>query len=167
MGFVFVGTWKLCVPLCPSGFWEERTPVRPSSLALSYGFLPESVFTQLLSHTRYHDLARCSEGLEDVDKQKLQNSLPSFLSARSDARCDILSQLYSSHDRGIRPLYHMCVILVKETRFHVCCFVQTLTRRVNALTPIFPRGTNYHSISQRVGDRSSQPRLSCARFFVS
>jgi hypothetical protein len=41
----------------------------------------------------------------DVDKQKLQNLLPSLLiqlSARSDSCCDILSQLYSSHDRGVR-----------------------------------------------------------------
>ena len=41
----------------------------------------------------------------DVDKQKLSNLLPSLLiqlSARSDPCCDILSQLYSLHDRGVR-----------------------------------------------------------------
>ena len=41
----------------------------------------------------------------DVDKQKLQNLLPSLLiqlSARSDSCCDTLSRLYSSHDRGVR-----------------------------------------------------------------
>jgi hypothetical protein len=41
----------------------------------------------------------------DVDKQKLSNLLPSLLvqlSARSDACCDILSQLYSAHDRGVQ-----------------------------------------------------------------
>ena len=41
----------------------------------------------------------------DVDKQKLQNLLPSLLiqlSARSDPRCDTLACLYSSHDRGVR-----------------------------------------------------------------
>jgi len=41
----------------------------------------------------------------DVDKQKPQNVLPSLLiqlSARSDTRCDVLSRLYSSHDRGVR-----------------------------------------------------------------
>jgi hypothetical protein len=41
----------------------------------------------------------------DVDKQKLGNLLPSLLiqlSARSDPCCDILSRLYSSHDRGVR-----------------------------------------------------------------
>ena len=41
----------------------------------------------------------------DVDKQKLHNLLPSLLvqlSARSDSCCDKLSQLYSSHDRGVR-----------------------------------------------------------------
>ena len=42
---------------------------------------------------------------KDVDKQKPQNLLPSLLiqlSARSDTRCGVLSQLYSSNDRGIR-----------------------------------------------------------------
>ena len=41
----------------------------------------------------------------DIDKQKPQDLLPSFLiqlSARSDLSCDILSRLYSSHDRGVR-----------------------------------------------------------------
>ena len=41
----------------------------------------------------------------DVDKQKLQNLLPSLLtqlSARSDPCHDILSQLYFTHDRGER-----------------------------------------------------------------
>ena len=41
----------------------------------------------------------------DVDKQRLSNLLPSLLiqlSARSIPRCDILSRLYSSHDRGVR-----------------------------------------------------------------
>ena len=41
----------------------------------------------------------------DVDKQRLHNLLPSLLiqlSAQSDSCCDILSQLYSSHDRGAR-----------------------------------------------------------------
>jgi hypothetical protein len=41
----------------------------------------------------------------DVDKQKLCNLLPSLLvqlSARSDACCDKLSQLYSVHDRGVQ-----------------------------------------------------------------
>ena len=41
----------------------------------------------------------------DVDKQKLQDLVPSLLiqlSTRSDPRCDTLSCLYSSHDRGVR-----------------------------------------------------------------
>jgi len=39
----------------------------------------------------------------DVDKQRIHNLLPSLLvqlSARSDPCCDILSGLYSAHDRG-------------------------------------------------------------------
>ena len=54
----------------------------------------------------------------DVDKQKLHNLLPSLLiqlSARSDPRCDILSKLYSSHDRGIRkPSDRAMVECLKE-----------------------------------------------------
>ena len=41
----------------------------------------------------------------DVDKQRLHNTLPSLLiqlSARSNSCCDILSRLYSSHDRGVQ-----------------------------------------------------------------
>jgi hypothetical protein len=41
----------------------------------------------------------------DVDKQKLCNVLPSLLvqlSARSDACCDKLSELYSAHDLGVQ-----------------------------------------------------------------
>ena len=41
----------------------------------------------------------------DVDKQKLQNVLPSLLiqlSARSDPCCDTLSRLYSAHNRGVQ-----------------------------------------------------------------
>ena len=57
-----------------------------------------------------HDAGRASMAyfyfdFRDVDKQKLCNVLPSLLvqlSARSDACCDKLSQLYSAHDRGLR-----------------------------------------------------------------
>ena len=41
----------------------------------------------------------------DVGKQKLHDLLPSLLvqlSARSDPCCDLLSQLHSAHDRGVR-----------------------------------------------------------------
>jgi len=41
----------------------------------------------------------------DVDKQKTEDLLPSLLiqlSARSGPCCDTLSQLYSSHDHGVR-----------------------------------------------------------------
>jgi hypothetical protein len=54
----------------------------------------------------------------DVDKQNLSNLLPSLLiqlSARSDSCCDILSRLYSSHDRGVRkPSDHVMVECLKE-----------------------------------------------------
>jgi hypothetical protein len=54
----------------------------------------------------------------DVDKQNLQNLLPSLLtqlSARSDPCHDILSQLYSTHDRGERkPSDRAMVECLKE-----------------------------------------------------
>ena len=54
----------------------------------------------------------------DVDKQKLHNLLPSLLiqlSARSDLCCDILSRLYSSHDRGVqKPSDRAMVECLKE-----------------------------------------------------
>ena len=54
----------------------------------------------------------------DVDKQKLHNLLPSLLiqlSAQSDPCCDILSRLYSSHDRGARrPMDRAMVECLKE-----------------------------------------------------
>ena len=55
---------------------------------------------------------------KDIDKQNLGNLLPSLLiqlSARSDPCCDILSQLYSSHDRGVRkPSDRTMVECLKE-----------------------------------------------------
>ena len=54
----------------------------------------------------------------DVDKQRLSNLLPSLLmqlSTRSDPCCDILSQLYSSHDRGeLKPSDRAMVECLKE-----------------------------------------------------
>ena len=54
----------------------------------------------------------------DVDKQRLSNLLPSLLiqlSARSDPCCDLLSRLYSSHDRGVRnPSDRAMVECLKE-----------------------------------------------------
>jgi hypothetical protein len=54
----------------------------------------------------------------DIDKQKLHDLLPSLLiqlSSRSDSCCDILSQLYSAHDRGVRkPSDQAMVECLKE-----------------------------------------------------
>ena len=54
----------------------------------------------------------------DIDKQKLHNLLPSLLiqlSARSDLCYDILSQLYSLHDRGVQqPSDRAMVECLKE-----------------------------------------------------
>jgi len=54
----------------------------------------------------------------DVDKQKLHDLLPSLLiqlSARSDPCCDILSQLHSTHNRGVwKPSDRAMVECLKE-----------------------------------------------------
>ena len=54
----------------------------------------------------------------DVDKQNLHNLLPSLLiqlSAWSDPYCDILSQLYSAHGRGVQnPSARAMVECLKE-----------------------------------------------------
>ena len=54
----------------------------------------------------------------DVDKQKLHNLLPFLLiqlSARSDHCCDILSRLYSLHDRGVqKPSDRAMIECLKE-----------------------------------------------------
>ena len=54
----------------------------------------------------------------DIDKQKLHNLLPSLLiqlSARSDTCCDILSRLYSLHDRGVqKPSDRAMIECLKE-----------------------------------------------------
>ena len=66
----------------------------------------------------------------DVDKQKLRNLLPSLLiqlSARSDLCCDILSRLYSSHDRGVRK---------PNDRAMVECLKEMLTREAQGPTYI-------------------------------
>ncbi len=58
----------------------------------------------------------------DVDKQKLQNLLPSLLtqlSARSNPCHDVLSQLYYAHDRGERkPSDRTMVECLKEMLSH-------------------------------------------------
>ena len=54
----------------------------------------------------------------DLEKQKLKNLLPSLLvqlSARSDSCCDVLSQLYAAHDRGVqRPSDRAMIGCLKE-----------------------------------------------------
>ena len=60
-------------------------------------------------------MALCDEGkaslvyfyfdFRDIDKQNLRNLLPSLLiqlSAQSDPCCDVLSRLYSAHNRGVK-----------------------------------------------------------------
>ena len=65
----------------------------------------------------------------DVDKQKLNNLLPSLLiqlSARSDPCCDTLSRLYFSYDRGVRK---------PNDRAMIECLKEMLT--LNVLGPTY------------------------------
>jgi hypothetical protein len=118
-----VDTWKTCVPLSPryaiSGLiisivqrvqerlYSGSSFLTRSVLLYSHDELSSSVIQDIMA---LRDSGRASMAyfyfdFKDVDKQKLQNILPSLLiqlSARSDARCDILSQLYFSHDRGVQ-----------------------------------------------------------------
>ena len=91
-----------------------------SILPDSRGELSSSVIQDIVT---LHDAGRASMAyfyfdFKDIDKQKLQKLLPSLLiqlSARSDARCGLLSQLYSSHDRGIKkPNDHSMIKCLKE-----------------------------------------------------
>ena len=58
----------------------------------------------------------------DIDKQNLRHLLPSLLiqlSAQSDPCCDVLSRLYSSHNRGVkRPSDHAMIECLKEMLTH-------------------------------------------------
>ena len=58
----------------------------------------------------------------DIDKQNLHNMLPSILiqlSAQSDPCCDVLSRLYSAHNRGVkRPSDLAMIECLKEMVTH-------------------------------------------------
>ena len=58
----------------------------------------------------------------DIDKQNLRDLLPSLLiqlSAQSDPCCDVLSRLYSAHDRGVKkPNNHAMIECLKEMLTH-------------------------------------------------
>ena len=58
----------------------------------------------------------------DVDKQNLRNLLPSLLiqlSAQSDPCCDILSRLFSAHNRGVqKPSDRAMIECLKEMLVH-------------------------------------------------
>ena len=78
-----------------------------STLSDPCGELSSSIIQDIMTLTDSEkaSMAYFYFDFRDVDKQKLQNLLPSLLiqlSARSDFRCDTLSCLYSSHDRGVR-----------------------------------------------------------------
>ena len=93
-----------------SGVRKKCCLVRPSTLStlVRMTLLFSSSIIQHIVALR--DAGKASSAyfyfdFRDVDKQKLCDVLPSLLvqlSARSDARCDKLSQLYSANDRGVQ-----------------------------------------------------------------
>ena len=95
----------------PSWIREECSLVCPPSISsalLRSHRQPSSSIVQdifALSDAGRASVAYFYFDFRDIDKQKLQDLLPSLLiqlSARSDHCCDILSQLHSAHDRGTR-----------------------------------------------------------------
>jgi len=88
--------------------WLVLPPSSPrSALTDSHFELSSSIIQDILTlnDSGMASIAYFYFDFRDVDKQKLQNLLPSLLiqlSARSDPCCDTLSHLYSSHDRGVR-----------------------------------------------------------------
>jgi hypothetical protein len=98
-----------------------------------FGFSPLSIQHIFFSSSIIEDImALCDAGrasiayfyfdFRDVDKQKLQNVLPSLLiqlSAQSDSCCDILSRLYSAHKRGVQsPSDRAMIECLKEMLTH-------------------------------------------------
>src|SRR5258708_482119 len=121
---VLVGAWKTCVALdlrcvttpdqlsffffswvgencplvCPSSF----PPLYDQQITFSSSIIEDII---ALRDAGRASLAYFYFDFRDVDKQNLQNLLPSLLiqlSSRSDPCFDILSKLYSEHDRGQR-----------------------------------------------------------------
>ena len=78
-----------------------------SILSYSHGKLSSSIIQDIitLNNSERVSVAYFYFDFRDVDKQKLQDLLPSLLiqlSALSDSCCDTLSYLYSAHNRGVR-----------------------------------------------------------------
>src|SRR5229473_6765268 len=119
---VLVGAWKTCVTLdlryttTPDhlsffSWGREKCPlVCPSSfpsLSNQQITFSSSIIEDIIAlrDAGMASLAYFYFDFRDVYKQKLQNLLPSLLiqlSAQSDPCCDILSRLYSAHQRGVQ-----------------------------------------------------------------
>ena len=137
---VLVGAWKTCVTLdlryattpdhlsFHSWIREKCTLVCPSSafppLSIQHIIFSSSIIedTMALRDAGRASMAYFYFDFRDVDKQKLQNVLPSLLiqlSAQSDSCCDILSRLYSTHRRGVQsPSDRAMIECLKEMLTH-------------------------------------------------
>jgi hypothetical protein len=96
----------------------------------------------------------------DVDKQNLHNLLPSLLiqlSSRSDSCCDILSRLYSAHDRGAQepsdPAMVECLkeMLVLDTRRPTYIIIDALDECPDSSTVPSPREEVLKFVDELVG----------------
>jgi len=119
--FLLVAPWKTCVPsplyrmTISDRLITQRVRERAYSGSSFVNLFCLIELTSSLSSSVIQDIIALRDtggasmayfyfDFRDVDKQKLHNLLPSLLvqlSARSDPCCDILSQLYSAHDRGV------------------------------------------------------------------
>jgi NACHT domain-containing protein len=144
---VLVGAWKTCVTI---DLHHATTPDRLSFVSWvrekcplvcsSSAFPPLSNQHIIFSSSIVEDIMALRDAgrasiayfyfdFRDVDKQKLQNLLLSLLiqlSAQSDSCCDILSRLYSTHNRGV---------LTPSDRAMIECLKEMLTREAQG--PIY------------------------------
>jgi hypothetical protein len=96
----------------------------------------------------------------DVDKQKLHDLLPSLLiqlSSRSDSCCDILSRLYSAHDRGAQEPSDRAMVeclkemLVLDTQRPTYIIIDALDECPNSSTVPSPREEVLEFVDELVG----------------
>ncbi len=98
LSFSFSWVRENCPLVCPSSF----PPLSDQQITFSSSIIEDII---ALRDAGRASLAYFYFDFRDVDKQNLQNLLPSLLiqlSSRSDPCFDILSKLYSEHDRGQR-----------------------------------------------------------------
>ncbi len=149
-----------------SGIRQKYTLVCPSSTCSTLLELTSSSSSSIIQNIiALRDAGRASMGFfyfdfRDVDKQKLHNLLPSLLiqlSSRSDSCCDILSRLYSAHDRGAREPSDCAMVeslkemLVLDTQQPTYIIMDALDECPNSSTVPSPREEVLQFVDELVG----------------